>query len=136
VGHLDAQELTMAIVRSVGGVVAGYLLFAISAALLFLASGRDPHREQDAAFLVFSVLYGMAFACAGGYVAATIAGRKPRAHSGAVAVILALGATASILAQPGAGSRWSQLTAIALMAPAAYVGGIIRSRRTSTQEAA
>jgi putative membrane protein (TIGR04086 family) len=118
--------------KSVTGVVAGYLVFAVSAGLLFWASGRDPHQEQDLSFVVLSVVYGMAFAGAGGYMAGAIAGREPRLHGGAVALILALGATVSFLAQPGAGSRWSQVTALFLMAPAALVGGIVRSRHKAT----
>jgi hypothetical protein len=113
--------------KSVAGVVAGYLLFAVSGGLLFWASGRDPHREQSIGFVVFSVVYGMVFAGAGGYVAGAIAGRKPRLHGGAVALVLALGAAVSLLAQPGAGSRWSQVAALVLMAPAALAGDIVRS---------
>jgi len=106
----------------------GYLLFAVSAFALFRISGRDPHQAQDLTFALLSVAWGVAFAFAGGYVAGVIAGRRPRLHGGAVALILALGATASILAQPGKGSRWSQAAAIALMAPAALVGGVAREK--------
>jgi putative membrane protein (TIGR04086 family) len=118
--------------KSVMGVVVGYLLFAVSAALLFLASGRDPHQEQDISFVVFSVVYGMVFAGAGGYVAGAIAGRKPGLHGGAVAFIVAFGAAASFLAQPGRGSRWSQVTALVLMSPAALVGGLVRSQHKAS----
>jgi len=118
--------------RSVTAVVVGYLVFAVSAALLFLVSGRDPHQQQDISFVVLSVVYGMVFAGAGGYVAGTIAGRKPRLHGAAVGLVVALGATASLLAQPGAGSRWSQTTALVLMAPAALVGGIVRSKHSAS----
>ena len=114
-------------VKSIAGVLVGYLVFAVSAVLLFWATGRDPHREQGIGFVVFSVVYGIAFAAAGGFVAGTIAARKPRQHAAAVALILAIGASASLLAQPGAGSRWSQLTALIFMAPAALAGGFVRS---------
>jgi hypothetical protein len=116
----------MNMLKSVAGVVVGYLVVAVSAALLFWATGRDPHQEQGLGFIVFSVLYGMAFAATGGIVAGTIARRRPRQHAAAVALILALGATASLLAQPGAGSRWSQMTALIFMAPAALAGGFLR----------
>jgi len=115
--------------KSLAAVFTGYLLFAVSAVALFQVSRRDPHRAQDIAFVVFSVLYGMAFAFAGGYVAAAIAGRRPLLHGGAVALILALGAAVSFLAQPAAGSRWSQVTAFVLMAPSAFAGGVMRSKR-------
>jgi predicted membrane protein len=114
--------------KGVVGVIAGYMVFAISAVALFQVSRRDPHRAQDMGFVVFSVLYGMAFAFAGGYLAAAVAGRKPRQHAAAVALILALGATVSFLAQPGAGSRWSQIAALVLMTPSAFAGGVVRSK--------
>lgn len=114
--------------RSVTGVVVGYLVFAVSAFAMFRMSGRDPHREQDFMFMAFSVAWGAAFAFAGGYLAGVIAGRKARLHGAAVAAIVALGATASILAQPGAGSKWSQAAALAVMAPAALLGGVVRGR--------
>jgi putative membrane protein (TIGR04086 family) len=118
--------------KSVSGVVVGYLLFAVSGALLFWASGRNPHQKQDITFVVFSVVYGMVFAGAGGYVAGAIAGRKAGLHGSAVALIVALGAIVSFLAQRSTGSRWSQVTALVLMAPAAVAGGIVRSRHNAS----
>lgn len=112
-------------VRSIVGVIAGYFVFVVSTLALFRLSGRDPHEEQGLAFLAFSIAFGMAAACAGGFLAGVIAGRSPRVHGAAAAIVLASGAIASILAQPGGGSRWSQLSAIFLMAPAAYVGGLM-----------
>lgn len=114
--------------KSVIGVVAGYLVFAVSTFTLFRVSGKDPHKEQDPAFIILSVLSGMAFAFVGGYLSGVIAGRKPRTHGGAVALVLALGATASILGQPGGGSRWSQVAALAFMAPSAFAGGVVRGK--------
>ena len=113
-------------VKSIAGVVVGYLMFAVSAVLLFQMTGRDPHAEQSMGFVVVTTLYGMAFAAAGGFVAGTIATRKPRQHAAAVALVLAIGASLSMLTQPGAGSRWSQLTALVFMAPAALAGGFVR----------
>jgi len=118
--------------RSVAGVVAGYIVFAASAFAMFRVSGRDPHQLQDASFVIFSIAWGMACAFAGGYLAAAIAGRKARFHGGVVALIVALGAVASMLAQPGAGSWWSQVAALVLIAPAALLGGVVRGRGSSS----
>ena len=128
-GNDEAGEQML---RSATGVVAGYLLFAVSAFALFRVSGRDPHQQQDLTFAVLSVALGTAFAFAGGYVAGAIARRRPRLHGGVVALILALGATTSILAQPGTGSWWSQAAAIVFMAPAALFGGIAREKSRVT----
>jgi hypothetical protein len=78
-----------------------------------------------------AVVYGSAFACLGGYLSGWMAGRRPVAHGAAVALILALGATVSLIATLGTGVIWSQVGAITLMAPAAVAGGVLR-RRTMT----
>jgi hypothetical protein len=111
------------IVRSILGVFVGYAVFAVSAVVLFHAAGRDPHAQQDATFAAIAIVYGMAFAAAGGLVSGLIAGRRPVVHSAIVAAVLALGALASLLSRPGAGAIWSQLAAIVLMAPSALLGG-------------
>jgi hypothetical protein len=67
-------------VRSVVGVVVGYLVFGASAALLFALSGQDPNIMPDTVFLAASVAYGVAFAMFGGFLAAVISGRKELAQ--------------------------------------------------------
>jgi hypothetical protein len=112
--------------RSVAAVVAGYLIFAVSSGLLFRLSGRDPHLAPATGFLVFSIAYGMAFALAGGFVAASIATRQRTLHALAVAGMIAVTAFAALIVEWGAGSLWSQLTTLVLMAPAAAIGGYLR----------
>ena len=46
-----------------------------------------------------------------------------------VAVLIAAGATLSLIASPGADSRWSQLVALVLCSPAAWAGDWMRRRR-------
>jgi FtsH-binding integral membrane protein len=88
---------------SVLAVIAGYAIFAVSAVVLFSLSGRDPHQTAGAGFMAFSILYGACFALLGGFVAARIARGAPVRHALAVAVLIAAGATVSLLARPGAG---------------------------------
>jgi hypothetical protein len=114
--------------RGVVGVVAGYLVFGISAGFLFRATGQDPHAPATLAFIVFSTLYGMAFAFLGGFVAATIAGIRSLVPAVAVGTLIAAGAIVSLLARPGSGEIWSQLAALLLMAPSAIAGGAARLR--------
>ena len=114
--------------RRVLGVLLGYVIFAASAVLLFRLSGRDPHAQQDAAFVVGSIAYGMFFGAVGGYVSAAVGGGRARTQAIWVGVIIALGATVSLLAGPKAGSMWSKVGALLLMAPSAIVGGMIREQ--------
>jgi hypothetical protein len=114
--------------RSIGGVVAGYLVFGISAGFLFRVTGQDPHTSATIAFIVFSTLYGMLFALLGGFVATTIAGMRTLVPALAVGALIAAAAIVSMLARPGGGALWSQLCALLLMAPSAVAGGAVRLR--------
>jgi hypothetical protein len=119
--------------RSVSAVVAAYLIFAVSAALLFGVSGRDPHVRPDAAFAVLGVLYGMLFALIAGYVAGVIAKRSEIRHGLVVALIIVVLAALSLVLQLGEGSLWSELATIIFMAPAAVLGGYLRHRQRGEQ---
>jgi hypothetical protein len=118
--------------RTVLGVVAGYVIFAISAVALFALSGTDPRSPATTLFMVSSTLCGMLFALAGGYVAGAIARRHDRLASTIVAVMIAVIAGASALSDRAAGgSLWTQLAAIVLIAPSALIGGALHHRRVS-----
>jgi len=114
--------------KSIGAVLAGYLIFAVPAALLFVLSGRDPHAVPTLSFAVGSVVYGMAFAFSGGWSAGTIAHRNELGHAiGVASVILSL-AVLSTLLQRGHGSVWTQLSTVIFMVPSAVLGGFVRKR--------
>jgi hypothetical protein len=115
--------------RSIAGVAAGYLVFALSAVLLFQVSGQDPKSFPELWFLVGSTLYGIAFATLGGFVAAVIAGRRPALHAIVVAAIIGALALVSLIASLGRGSVWSEIAVLFFMTPAAAIGGFIRDRR-------
>ncbi|HXY34336.1 MAG TPA: hypothetical protein VEI07_08920 [Planctomycetaceae bacterium] len=113
-------------VRSILGVVIGYVVFAASGFALFHITGQPPHGEASVRFMVGATVYGIAFALFGGYLSGWIAGRRPLAHGTAMAVVLAVGAAASLAATIGKGFIWSQVAALAVMAPAAVAGGWLR----------
>lgn len=117
------------IVRSILAVLAGYLVFAVSAFLIFSLSKQPPHQAAPLGFMIGTTVAGMLFAGLGGYLAGLLAGRKPLAHAIAMAVILALGASASLAATIGKGAIWTQVGALAFMAPSAIVGGWVRQRQ-------
>jgi peptidoglycan/LPS O-acetylase OafA/YrhL len=115
--------------KSILAVLLGYLVFGVSAVLLFQVAGVDPRQEPDLGFRIWSTLYGVLFALAGGYLAARIAGKREIAHASAVAGIVAVIATISLIVQPGHGSLWSQIAALGFMAPAAILGGAVRAQQ-------
>jgi hypothetical protein len=117
--------------RSVAAVVAGYLIFALSAVVLFQITGQAPHRPVTAVFMIGSTVYGIGFAALGGSVAARLAPTRPLLHAGIVAGLIMLGAAVSLLTAARADARWSQVAALVLMAPAAWLGGYQRVRHAA-----
>jgi hypothetical protein len=115
--------------KSLLAVLVGYLVFGIPTILLFTVAGVDPRQEPELGFRIWSTVYGVFFAFAGGYIAARIAGKREVSHASAVACILAFLATVSLIAQPGHGSLWSQIAALGFMTPAVILGGVLRSRQ-------
>ena len=108
--------------RSIGAVAVGYLVFGSSAALLFQMSGQPPHEQAPVAFKIGSIVWGAVFALVAGWLTARIAVRRPATHAAVLAGVIALGALISLAAAPGA--KWSQLSALAVMAPCAWLGGL------------
>jgi hypothetical protein len=118
----------LSLLRSVVAVIVGYIIFAASAFAVFRLSGRAAHADAPLSFMAITIVAGIMFALLGGYVAAWLAGRAPRAHGLAVAAILAVGAAVSLASTVGHGAIWSQVAALLLMAPSAALGGLLRSR--------
>jgi len=114
--------------RAVLGVLGGYLIFAVSAVLLFHLTNVNPHAPAALGFKALTLAYGLAFAYLGGLVAGRIGGRADLLCGIAVAVVIALGATISMVARPGAGALWTQTAALLLFAPASLAGDWIRRR--------
>ena len=67
-----------------------------------------------------------------GFVAGKLAHRTDLACGIALALVIALGATASIIARPGAGAFWTQTAALLLFAPASLAGDWVRKRTGHT----
>ncbi len=95
--------------RSVAAIIGGYLVFGVSAALLFGLSGRDPHAVPSVEFALVSVTYGVLFAGLAGWVAAALSHTNPACHAGILASILAAIALISLALEFRAGSVWSEL---------------------------
>ena len=117
---------------SIVAVIVGYLIFGLSAAVLFAVTGVDPHAPASTTFMVASTIYGMTFAALGAFVATRLAPSNPHIHAFVVAGLIDLSAIISLVAQPGEGSMWSQIATIAFMSTAAILVGLfqmIRNKR-------
>jgi hypothetical protein len=117
--------------RSIGAVAAGYFVFAVSAVLLFQLSGQAPHEDAALAFKIASSVWGAVFALVAGWLTAHVSVRRPATHAAVVAVVIALGALVSLAARPS-DARWSQMAALVVMAPCAWLGGVLAARQKNT----
>jgi hypothetical protein len=118
--------------RTAAAVVIGYVIFSISAVALFQLTHQPPHAATSAGFAFVATVYGMVFAAVAGIVAQRVAHRMDLLAPVCVALVIALGATVSLVATWREAAHWSQWTAISLMAPSAALGGLagrIFSRR-------
>jgi len=118
-------------VRSVGAVVAGYFVFAASAVLVFQLTGRDPHAAAPLSFKIASIIWGAVFALVAGFLAGHVSPRRPATHAAVVAAVIAAGALVSLIADRS-GAHWSQVAAIVLMAPCAWLGGRLAAKEETT----
>lgn len=113
-------------IRTLLAVLAGYLVFGISAGLLFGVSGRNPKQWHGILFAALSTLYGMCFAFLGGWLAAKLAVRNPARHSLMVAVTIVTIAVVSAVLQAREASLWTEVCTVLFMAPAAAIAGRFR----------
>ena len=114
--------------RSIGAVAAGYFVFALSAVLLFQLSGQQPHADAPLAFKIASVVWGAVFAMVAGWLAAHVSVRRPATHAAAVAAVMALGSLIALALRP-ADAIWSEIAVLVVMAPCAWLGGLLAARR-------
>ena len=110
----------MKVLGAILGALCGYLLFALTGVALGVLSGRNLHAAQPLWFVALTAGYGVLFAGLGGLAASRIAPHRGWAVVG-MTCLLALGAAASLVTSPAADARWSQWSAILLMAPSAYL---------------
>ena len=123
-----------AIVRSVIAVVAGYatmavVVIALSVIVTKVAPGwMGNEGAPNATYVVTNLIYSLAAAMLGGYVAATIGSRAPLAHACALAAIVFALAIVSAVQVGDRQPRWYQVV-LAIVGPLGTVlGGLIRAR--------
>ena len=116
--------------RTIAGIILGYLVFALSAVALFRVTGHEPDTPASLSFEITATLYGIAFAYLGGYWGTAIAGRRDLWVAEIIAAIMAAGAIASLIKL---GFSWSPVAALVFMVPAELVGGYLRMRKEQMQ---
>ncbi len=104
--------------RIVLGALTGYVFSAASSAALFLLSHHNPHTPQHVSFIVITIVYGVLFSIAAGFVAAKIGGYQAGVAVGIMIFVVAL---LSMLMDPR-GAHWSQVVALVAMCPSAVLG--------------
>jgi len=119
-------------IRNILAVIAGYLIFAVTAAALFSFGGIDPHADASAAVVAFVVVYGAVFAAIGGYAAHLIASSKTLTVNYVLGFIIAAFAVFSLLASSG--SHYTQVAAIFVFAPLSLLGGYFHGKHTGSYE--
>jgi len=112
--------------RTISGIILGYLVFGVSAFLLFRVTHQDPHAPTVMGFEIMAIIYGVFFAFLAGYWGTGIGGRSDMLVAIVIAVIMAGIAIASMIAK---GVGWSPLSAIVCDVPAELVGGYVQSRK-------
>jgi hypothetical protein len=113
----------VAFMRTVLGVIVGYVFFGAASVMLFILSRHQPHDPATVPFMFVATIYGMVAALVGGLIATAISGRPDGRAGAIVAVVIAIGAVMSMFTVPEGGQRWSMVAAIVLMAPMAWLGG-------------
>jgi len=112
--------------RTISGIIIGYLVFGVSALLLFSVTHQDPHAPTVMGFEIMAIAYGVFFAFLAGYWGTAIAGRSDMLVAIVIAFIMAALAVVSMIAK---GVSWSPLSAIFCMVPAEVVGGYVQARK-------
>lgn len=116
----------MGIVRNILAVIVGYLIFAVSAVLLFQLSGIDPHADSGFGTILLVVVFGAVFSFIGGLAAKAIAATSSLVVNVVLAVLMAGFAAFSMVKSPG--SHYTQIAAITVFAPISLLGGYVRKR--------
>ena len=111
----------MKTVRNIAAVVTGYLIFAVSALLLFKLGGIDPHAEAGVGMMLLVVLFGAIFSFVGGFVAKGIAASRSLVPNVVLAALMFAFAAFSITRS--AGGHYTQFAAMLIFAPVSLVGG-------------
>ncbi len=81
------------ILYSIGALIAGYVVSALLTGVTIMVLGAlfpESYKSENMEWVIFNVVYGCAYAIAGGYVTARLAPARPMAHAFVLGVLMAL----------------------------------------------
>jgi hypothetical protein len=111
--------------RSTLAVLAGIAVLTVTSFAIEAVAGRFlPFAGQR----VFTMLYTLLCIAAGGFVTAWIARRSPVRHAAIMGAIEAVMTVGAMFAMRGGDPLWIWILSIALIVPAAALGGAARAR--------
>jgi hypothetical protein len=122
--------------RTIGAVVAGYVVMAagvllatiIATRLMLGGSMLDPSIRPTPSYLAVNVVYSWAFALLGGYLASSLAAQRRLMHASILAALILLFSLKTLVSFPAAGQPTWYPYAIAIGGSACVlVGGILRA---------
>jgi hypothetical protein len=114
-------------IRKILAVIISYVIFAVSAVLLFNLTGQKPHTDAALNFKITTGIYGTCFSVLSGLILQLIARTKNLTLNFILTFIMAAFATMSLFTSGG--SHWTQLFAIIIFAPSSILGGVIYLKR-------
>ncbi len=123
--------------RSVGAVLAGYAVFWLGNALVFVITGKDPRAENPLEFVLLWLGNGMLCGLLAGLVAGWLTRRAYGLHGLAVGACIAAGAAVTMTVDPVGATQFLQWVTIIVFAPLAWLGAAIwgRGQRLRDQRA-
>lgn len=117
-------ESALRVLRSIAGVLAGYLVLAGSNMVFVLLMWFPPRAEvSDGTKAILAAFWTAAWSGGAGWLTARIAARKPVQHAGALAGIAVTVTAGSILLAVAVEPLWYKLLYAGVMAPACVAGG-------------
>lgn len=116
-------------IKNIVAVIAGYLIFAISAVMFFKLTNTDPHTDPTTGYAIATAIYGVVFSALGGFITELIARTGNIKINLLLAVLMAGFAAFSLF--KSASNHWTQLLAIVLFAPTSILGGWLYIKRLS-----
>ena len=134
------EESVTPIIKSALSVVGAFFVVAVLVGLTTTVVSRvmlpdgGAQAEPTTAFLIVNIVYSLAFAVVGGYVAATVSDHSPLAHAaGLSGFMMALGLTSWLWVnggEPAPGQpAWYPAVMSLLVPPVAVFGGVLVTRR-------